>query len=59
MQPRDIYAAPTVDDRRMWDLWLSGFHQPSIVAAEEADIFSTLACGALAAPVGGRPVSTT
>jgi acetylserotonin N-methyltransferase len=39
----DIYAAPTVDDRRMWDLWLSGLHQPSIVAAEQAGIFSALA----------------
>lgn len=26
----------------MWDLWLSGVHQPAIVAAEEAGIFSTL-----------------
>ena len=43
MQPRDIYAAPTADDRRMWDLWLSGLHQPAIVAAEEAGIFSALA----------------
>ena len=43
MQPCDIYAAPTVGDRRMWDLWLSGLHQPAIVAAEEAGIFSALA----------------
>ena len=43
MQHRDIYAAPTVDDRRMWDLWLSGIHQPAIVAAEEAGIFSAIA----------------
>lgn len=38
----EVYAAPTVDDRRMWDLWLSGLHQPSIVAAEEAGIFTAL-----------------
>jgi acetylserotonin N-methyltransferase len=38
-----MYSAPTVDDRRMWDLWLSGLHQPSIVAAEEAGIFAALA----------------
>ena len=43
MQPRDSYAAPTTDDRRMWDLWLSGLHQPAIVAAEEAGVFSALA----------------
>lgn len=43
MLPREMYAAPTADDRRMWDLWLSGLHQPSIVAAEEAGIFSALA----------------
>jgi len=42
MQPRDIYAAPTIDDRRMWDLWLSGLHQPAIVAAEEAGVFRAL-----------------
>jgi acetylserotonin N-methyltransferase len=42
MQPHDIYAAPAADDRRMWDLWLSGLHQPAIVAAEEAGIFSAL-----------------
>ena len=41
--PHDVYVAPVADDRRMWDLWLSGVHQPSIVAAEEAGIFSTLA----------------
>src|SRR5688572_30263415 len=41
--PAQLYAAPTVDDRRMWDLWLSGLHQPAIVAAEEAGIFSALA----------------
>lgn len=43
MQPAQLYAAPTVDDRRMWDLWLSGLHQPAIVAAEEAGIFAALA----------------
>ena len=43
MQHRDTYATPTVDDRRMWDLWLSGIHQPAIVAAEEAGIFSAIA----------------
>ena len=37
------YDAATVDDRRMWDLWLSGVHQPTIVAADEAGIFTALA----------------
>src|SRR5205085_5410524 len=43
MPTRDTYAAPTTDDRRLWDLWLSGVHQPAIVAAEQAGIFSALA----------------
>jgi len=30
MQLHDIYAAPRVDNRRMWDLWLAGLHQPPI-----------------------------
>jgi acetylserotonin N-methyltransferase len=38
----EIYRAPTADDRRMWDLWLSGLYQPAIVAAEEAGIFAAL-----------------
>jgi acetylserotonin N-methyltransferase len=33
----------TVDDRRMWELWLSCMHQPSIVAAATAGIFDALA----------------
>ena len=40
---RDIYVAPTCDDRRLWDLWLSVVHQPAIVVADEAGIFSALA----------------
>lgn len=53
--PFDIYAAPAVDDRRMWDLWLSGLHQPSIVAAEEAGVFGALAeSPASAAELAGR-----
>src|SRR5688572_11144522 len=54
-QPCEVYAAPTVDDRRMWDLWLSGLHQPSIVAAEEAGIFTALAAApATAAELAAR-----
>ncbi len=36
---------PSADDRRMWELWLSGVHQPAIVAADEAGIFTALADG--------------
>lgn len=36
------YLAPTTDDRRLWDLWLSGLHQPAIAAADEAGIFTAL-----------------
>jgi acetylserotonin N-methyltransferase len=55
MLTRDIYAAPTADDRRLWDLWLSGMHQPAIVAAEEAGLFSALAdAPATAAEVAAR-----
>ena len=50
MPTRDIYVAPTTDDRRLWDLWLSGVHQPAIVAAEEAGIFSALADAPATAP---------
>ena len=54
-QIRDIYTAPTADDRRMWDLWLSGLHQPSIVAAERAGVFSALAdAPASASELAGR-----
>jgi hypothetical protein len=38
-----IHDAPPADDRRMWDLWLSGLHQPAIVAADQAGIFTALA----------------
>src|SRR5215211_3882680 len=43
MMPAGTLAPPTVDDRRLWDLWLSALHQPAIVAAEEAGIFTALA----------------
>ena len=43
MMIEGAYDAPTADDRRMWDLWLSGLHQPAIVAADEAGIFTALA----------------
>src|SRR5688572_13237848 len=43
MMPDGAYDAPTPDDRRIWDLWLSGLHQPAIVAADQAGIFTSLA----------------
>ena len=36
------YQAPTSDDRRIWDLWLTGNYQAAIVAADEAGIFNSL-----------------
>ena len=37
------YEAPSTDDRRIWDLWLSGVHQGAIVAADDAGAFTALA----------------
>jgi hypothetical protein len=37
------YEAPSSDDRRIWDLWLSGMYQGAIVAADDADVFTALA----------------
>jgi hypothetical protein len=39
------YEAPSTDDRRIWELWLSGVHQGAIVAADDAGVFSALAAG--------------
>jgi hypothetical protein len=37
------YEAPSSDDRRIWDLWLSGMYQGAIVAADDAGVFTALA----------------
>jgi acetylserotonin N-methyltransferase len=37
------YEAPSTDDRRIWDLWLTGVHQAAIVAADDAGVFTALA----------------
>jgi O-methyltransferase domain/Dimerisation domain len=37
------YEAPSTDDRRIWDLWLSGMYQGAIVAADDAGVFVALA----------------
>jgi acetylserotonin N-methyltransferase len=36
------YESPTADDRRMWDLWLTGNYQAAIVVADESGVFSAL-----------------
>jgi acetylserotonin N-methyltransferase len=37
------YEAPSTDDRRIWDLFLSGTYQGAIVAADDAGVFASLA----------------
>lgn len=34
---------PTVDDRQIWDLWLSQYELPLVLAADELDVFGILA----------------
>lgn len=36
------YVAPTADDRRIWDLFLTGTYQAAIVAADEAGVFTSI-----------------
>jgi hypothetical protein len=36
------YEPPTSDDRRIWDLWLTGTYQAAIVAGCEAGVFGSL-----------------
>ena len=37
------YEAPSTDDRKIWDLWLTGTYQGAVVAADDAGIFTALA----------------
>jgi acetylserotonin N-methyltransferase len=37
------YRPPTSDDKQLWDLWLTGLYQGTIVAADDAEIFDVLA----------------
>jgi len=37
------YQPPTSDDKQIWDLWLTGLYQGTIVAADDAGIFGALA----------------
>ena len=43
------YTAPPSDDRHIWDLWLTGTYQGTIVAADDAGIFDALATRAATA----------
>jgi acetylserotonin N-methyltransferase len=36
------YEAPTSDDRRIWDLWLTHTYQVAIVTADEVGVFTSL-----------------
>lgn len=36
------YVAPPTDDRRIWDLFLSGTYQAAVVVADEAGVFTAL-----------------
>ena len=36
-------ALPGCDDNRIWDVWLSAFHAPTLVVAEELGVFNALA----------------
>jgi acetylserotonin N-methyltransferase len=37
------YRSPTSDDKQIWDLWLTGVYQGTIVAADDAGLFAALA----------------
>src|SRR4029450_8858497 len=49
------YGIPTTDDRRIWDVFLSGTYHSSVVVADDAGIFSALNEEAATIPeLGGR-----
>ena len=49
------FEAPTTDDRRIWDLWLTGLYQGAIVGADDAGVFTALAqAPATIAELAGR-----
>lgn len=39
------YRSPAVDDRTIWDVWLSMQHFPAMAAADEVGLFAALAAG--------------
>ena len=42
------YQAPPVDDRAIWDIWLSQHHLPAVTVGDETGLFPALAAGPLA-----------
>lgn len=42
-------APPTVDDSRVWDVWLSAWHRPALTVADEVGLFALLERSPLAA----------
>jgi acetylserotonin N-methyltransferase len=42
------YLSPPVDDRQIWDIWLSFHNLPTMLAADEISLFDALADGPLA-----------
>ena len=41
------YLSPPVDDRLIWDVWLSSHNLPALLAADQIDLFDKLAAGPL------------
>lgn len=44
------YASPPVDDRAIWDIWLTIHHLPAMLAADEIALFDALAQAPLSVP---------
>ena len=40
-----VYRSPPVDDRAIWDTWLSMHHFPALAAADELGLFKALCAG--------------
>lgn len=44
---KEQYLSPPVDDRQIWDIWLSFHNLPAMLAADEVGLFDALADGPL------------
>jgi len=44
---KEQYLSPPVDDRQIWDIWLSFHNLPAMLAADEIGLFDALADGPL------------
>ena len=44
---KGIYRSPPVDDRLIWDVWLTSHNLPALLAADEIGLFDALADGPL------------